>query len=191
MFHTVRPRGKNDIKLKDGYRSCLHSALTYDVKSVAFYCVATGICGFVALATARIWLELDHSSADPVIFCTYENADYEIYKDLMSTVYFPVSKIHLTDNYMKGSSNNDCIVNVTNFEISHELGQNLSGRQIYSSTESPKESSKRIGEKVDSNVVRDNRPSIPLGLINYGEKMFVSLTLSYRSCIFYHYLEIT
>ena len=61
----------------------------------------------------------------------------------MSTVYFPVSKIHLTDNYIKESSK-DCFVNVKNFEISDELSQNLSEWQIYPSTESPKESSKKL-----------------------------------------------
>ena len=63
---------------------------------------------------------------------------------------------------MKGSSNNDCVVNVKNFEISDELvqNQNLSGCQIYPSTESPKESLRRIREKVDFNFVRD--PNIPL-----------------------------
>ena len=39
--------------------------------------------------------------------------------------------------------------------------------QIYPSTECPKESSKRISEKVDFNAVRD--PIIPLGLVDYGE----------------------
>ena len=58
----------------------------------------------------------------------------------MSTVYFPVSKIHLNDNYMKENSNKDCVVNVKNIEISDELGQNLSGRQIYPSTKSLGES---------------------------------------------------
>ena len=87
----------------------------------------------------------------------------------MSTVYFPVSKIHLTDNYMKENSNNNCVVNVKNFEISDELGQNLSGWKIYPSTESQKESSKRISVKVDFNVVRD--PNMPLGLIKYGENV--------------------
>ena len=42
----------------------------------------------------------------------------------MFTVYFPMSKIHLTDKYMKESSNNHCVANVKNFEISDELGQN-------------------------------------------------------------------
>ena len=35
----------------------------------------------------------------------------EIYKDMMPTVYFPVSKINLTDIYMKENSNNYCVVN--------------------------------------------------------------------------------
>ena len=87
----------------------------------------------------------------------------------MSTVYFPVSKIRLTDNYMKENSNNDCVVIVKNFEISDEPGKNLSGQQIYPSTESPKESSKRISEKLNFNVLRE--PNIPLGLINYGENV--------------------
>ena len=93
VFHTVRPRDKNDLKLKDFYESCLQNVLTYNVKSIAFWCVGTGIPGFgqkksaeIALVSARIWLESNHSSVDRVIFCTYENADYEIYKDLMSTV---------------------------------------------------------------------------------------------------------
>ena len=176
VFHTVRPRNKNEIKLKDCYKSCLQNVLTYYVKSIAFCIVAAGICGFdqvkaaeIALAPVRLWLESNHSSVDRVIFCTHENANYEICKYLMSTVYFPVSKIHLTLYYIKKSSNNDFVVNVKNFEISDEPGQNLSGWQIYPSTESPKESSKRISEKVDFNVVKD--PNIPLGLINYGENV--------------------
>ena len=191
VFHTVRPRDKNCIKLKDCYKSCLQNVLTYNIKSIAFCCITTGISEFnqkeaaeVALATVRLWLESNHSSVDRVIFCIYENADYEIYKDLISTVYLPVSKIHLTDNYMKENSNKDCVVNVKNAEISDELGENLSGWQIYPSTESPGESFERNNGKVDFNVVRD--PNISLGLINYGENVCF-----YRSCIVYHYLKIT
>ena len=64
----------------------------------------------------------------------------------MSPVYFPVSKIHLSDNYKKENSDNDWIVNLKNFKISDEIVQNLSGQQIYPITEYPKESSKRISE---------------------------------------------
>ena len=38
------------------------------------------------------------------------------------------------DNHVKENSNNDCVVNVKNLRISNELGQNLSGWQIYPST---------------------------------------------------------
>ena len=48
----------------------------------------------------------------------------------MSTVYFPVTKIHLTDNYTRESSNNDCVVNVKNFEISDELKRELVKREL-------------------------------------------------------------
>ena len=49
----------------------------------------------------------------------------------MCTVYFPVSKYHLTNINMKESSNADCVVNKKSFEISNELGQSLLGVQIY------------------------------------------------------------
>ena len=154
----------------------LQNVLTNNVKSIAFCCIATCISEFdqkkaaeVALATVRLWLESNHSSVDCVIFCTYENADYEIYKDLMFAVNFTVSNIHLTDNYMKENSNKDCVVNVKNVEISDELGENLTGWQIYLSTESPGESFERISGKLDFSVVRV--PNIPLGLINYEENV--------------------
>ena len=56
-----------------------------------------------------------------------------------------------------------------NAEISDELGENLSGWQIYRSTESSGESFERISGKVDFIVVRD--PNILLGLINYGKNV--------------------
>ena len=75
-----------------------------------------------------------------------------------------MSKVHSTDSYMKENSNNECVVNDKNFEIYDELGQNLSGREIYPNTESPTECSKRISDMADFSVVRD--PDILLGLIN-------------------------
>ena len=58
----------------------------------------------------------------------------------MSAVYFYVSNIHLTDNHMNENSNTDCVVDVTNVEISDNLGQNLPEWQIYPSIESPGDS---------------------------------------------------
>ena len=168
----------NVIKQTDYHISCLQNVLTW---------VATGICEFdqrkaaeIALGTVTLWLESNHSSVNHVIVCAYENADYEIYKDLMSTVYFPVSKNHSLDNYLKSNWSNYCVLNVKNIETSDESGQNLSGCQIYRSTESLGECKKRISGKVDFSQVTLTM-----------EKMFVFLTLLYRSCIVYHYLEIT
>ena len=118
VFHSVRLRDKNDFKLNDFYKSCLEKILAYNVKSIAFCCGTIGIPGFdprkaakMAIATVRLWLESNHSSIECVIFCANENADYEVYKDLMSTVYFPVLKYHLTNINMKENSNTDCVVN--------------------------------------------------------------------------------
>ena len=101
MFHTVRLGDKNDYKLNDFYES-LQKLLAYNVKSVAFCSEAVGVPEFdlqnaakMALALVSLWSELNHSSIDHVTFCTLENAAYEIYKDLRSTVYFPMSKSHL------------------------------------------------------------------------------------------------
>ena len=130
VFYILNLRYKNGFKLNDFYKSCLQKVLAYNVKSIAFCCGASDIAGFhpreaakMALATDRLWLESNHSSVDHVVFCTFENADYEIYKDLMSSVYFPVSKYHFTNIYMKENSNTDCVVNVKSVGISNELGQ--------------------------------------------------------------------
>ena len=105
VFHTVGPKNQNSKELKDCYESCLQNVLTYPIKSIAFCCIATGIYGFdqrkaaeIALNTVRVWLEYNHLSVNRIIFCTYENEDFGIYKDLMSTVYFPVSNNHLSEN---------------------------------------------------------------------------------------------
>ena len=72
----------------------------------------------------------------------------------MSTVYFPVSKYHLTTIYMKENSNTDCVENMKNAKKS----QNLSALQVYpnfaqnSKSESLAKRVKRISRKVDFNV---------------------------------------
>ena len=101
----------------------------------------------------RLWLDSNHSSIDCVIFCANENAAYEIYKDLMSTVSLSVSKYHLTTINMKESSNTHCVVNKKSVEISNEPGQSLLRKQIYSNFDQNSESesfagrSKRISSK--------------------------------------------
>ena len=47
-----------------------------------------------------------------------------IHFDLMSTVYFPVSKYRLTNTFLKESSNTYCIVNVKMVQVGNKLCQN-------------------------------------------------------------------
>ena len=109
----------------------------------------------------------------------------------MPTVYFPVLRYHLTNFYIKENSNTDSVVNVKSYEISNELGQNISGSQIYLNFAQNSESaflaerSRRVSGKVDFNIIRD--PNILLGLINHG-KMFAYSTLSYKPFILHQYL---
>ena len=102
-------------------------------------------------------------------------------------MYFPVSKYHLTNIYMKEDLNNHSVVNVKNDEkISNKLGQNLSGLQICpnfgqnNESESIAETFKRISRKVNFNVIRDS--DIPFDLMNYSLKVLYSLPL-FRDCI--------
>ena len=73
----------------------------------------------MALAIVRLWLKSNYSSIDHVSFCTFENASYEMYKDLISTVYFPFSKYHLANIHTRENLNKDCVVNVKSVEISN------------------------------------------------------------------------
>ena len=155
-FHPVRLKGKNRNKLDGCYESRLQSLSVYNINYIAFWYIQFGILGFdsrkaaqMALKSARPWLESNHTSVDHVIFCTYENSDYEIYKNLMFNVYFLVPECHLSGNNMKEISNK-CVTNVKNIENHNKLVQNISGLQIYPNTakkkksESPREASKRI-----------------------------------------------
>ena len=94
MFHAMKSRDKNEYKMNGCCKSYLQKVLSYNIKSIAFCCGTISILGFdprkaaeMARTTVRLCLESNHSSIDHVIFCTYENTDYEIYKDLMCTVY--------------------------------------------------------------------------------------------------------
>ena len=78
----------------------------------------------------------------------------------MSSVYFPVSKYHLINIYIKENSNIDWVVNKKSDEISNELGQSLPGLLIYpnfaqnNESESLAKRSKRISSQIDFNVVQ-------------------------------------
>ena len=78
MFHTVRPRDKNDYKLNDCYKHCLQKVLGYNVNPL--HC-AMELLVFLGLTHGKLLndtgfcqtlvrIEPNHFSIDQVIFCT-------------------------------------------------------------------------------------------------------------------------
>ena len=104
VFHTVGPKVEDtdmmDIYeglLSDCYTNCLEDVILFRIKSIVFPCISTGIFNFprrkaahTALNAVRSWLETYHSEIEQIVFCTYEDQDFEIYKEIMSK-YFPIS----------------------------------------------------------------------------------------------------
>lgn len=102
VIHTVGPIGKQEKKLRSCYSECLNLVTKYNLRSVAFCCVSTGIYGYpiydatsVALETVRRWLELKDEQGnknadlvDRIIFCVFLEEDLDVYK-LLLLKYFP------------------------------------------------------------------------------------------------------
>ena len=95
VLHTVGPiisgpLRKEDCDLLAGcYQSCLELAAGYNVRSVAFCCISTGVFHFpqrraaeIAVETVRHFLETD-SSIDRVIFNVFTDRDLAIYQKLL------------------------------------------------------------------------------------------------------------
>lgn len=96
VLHTVGPiiRGrvtKRDCDLLAGcYRSCLELAGQYGLKSVAFCCISTGEFHFpneqaaeIAVDTVEHYKQQNQNDLE-VVFNVWKDADYEIYKRLLS-----------------------------------------------------------------------------------------------------------
>ena len=85
VFHTVGPdcRKESDMSvfastLRSCYENCLQNVLTYNIKSIAFCCISTGIfeydnkeAAIVALESVQSWLEKNYQSVEKIIFCTH------------------------------------------------------------------------------------------------------------------------
>ncbi|KAG6458248.1 hypothetical protein O3G_MSEX010758 [Manduca sexta] len=95
IIHTVGPQDGSASKLQSCYEKCLSYQQQYNLKSIAFPCISTGIYGFpnrlaahIALGTARKFLE-SNSGLERIIFCTFLQIDVDIYETLMQ-LYFPL-----------------------------------------------------------------------------------------------------
>ncbi|XP_048864263.1 ADP-ribose glycohydrolase MACROD2 [Brienomyrus brachyistius] len=96
VIHTVGPvaRGYVGKAQKELLSQCYQNSLAlvkeYDLRSVAFPCISTGIYGFpnepaaeIALSTVKTWLK-KNTEIDRVIFCVFLETDFKIYKEKMS-----------------------------------------------------------------------------------------------------------
>jgi O-acetyl-ADP-ribose deacetylase (regulator of RNase III) len=96
VFHTVGPvwhggKSGEPEKLASCYRRCLEIAKENGVKIIAFPNISTGVYGYpkeeaakIAMQTVSSFLEKNHQ-IEQVIFCVFDDENYEIYNDLLNT----------------------------------------------------------------------------------------------------------
>jgi O-acetyl-ADP-ribose deacetylase len=94
IIHTVGPvwrGGKNNENqlLASAYRSCFKIACEKKIRSIAFPGISTGVYGFpkdkaaiIALDETQRFLK-DHDDPEKVIFVSFSDEDYEIYRKLL------------------------------------------------------------------------------------------------------------
>lgn len=94
VIHTVGPvwyGGKNGEheKLASCYRRSLEIAAEYDLKSVAFPNISTGVYGYpkqlaaeIAVAEVKNFLS-EESSLGRVLFCIFDDENYRIYQEFL------------------------------------------------------------------------------------------------------------
>lgn len=94
IIHTVGPQfEENNIdqvkQLSSCYISCLELALKYNIRTIAFCCISTGIYGFpaeqacqIALLTVKNWLinPINQKSIDRIVFNVFTSKDLQYYE---------------------------------------------------------------------------------------------------------------
>ncbi|MBN1927847.1 MAG: O-acetyl-ADP-ribose deacetylase [Prolixibacteraceae bacterium] len=95
VIHTVGPIWNDGLhdepeKLASCYRRSLEVAVENSVKTIAFPNISTGVYHFPKSMAANIALETvsdflkKNKTIEKVIFCTFDNENFEIYKLLLS-----------------------------------------------------------------------------------------------------------
>ena len=94
VIHTVgpiipdgQPTSEQEEQLASCYRSCLDIAEDYDLHSIAFCCISTGVFHFLRRRAAEIAVETARSypkkNIDTIIFNTFKDEDDHIYRQLV------------------------------------------------------------------------------------------------------------
>jgi len=94
VIHTVGPvwhggnRHESDL-LTSCYQNSLSLAATYQLKTIAFPNISTGVYGYpkhdaatVAVSAVKAWL-LVHQEFEKVIFVVFDEENYHIYKEIL------------------------------------------------------------------------------------------------------------
>lgn len=96
VLHTVGPIIYGEVTERDEellsscYRSCLELAQEHGIKSIAFCCISTGVFRFPNRRAAEIAVDTvqrfkkEHDAEIKVIFNVFKDADYEIYRELLT-----------------------------------------------------------------------------------------------------------
>ncbi|KAJ3276004.1 O-acetyl-ADP-ribose deacetylase macrod2 [Terramyces sp. JEL0728] len=94
VIHTVGPIGEKEQDLANCYWNSLEIAMQNDCKHIVFPCISTGVYGYpnepaahVALGTCNKWLQTNPDKIDLVVFCTFLEIDFTIYKDIISAYF--------------------------------------------------------------------------------------------------------
>ena len=93
VIHTVGPiyyehsEIENIILLSNCYKSSMNIANTYNIKSIAFPAISTGVYGFPKELAAKTAIDtltnMSQSSIEEVIFVCFDEETYGIYKRLL------------------------------------------------------------------------------------------------------------
>lgn len=100
ILHTVGPTTEDPIALASCYRTCLELAIQYNLRTIGFCCVSTGIYGYplrkathVALKTVREFLEEEenYKKFDRIVFVVYklDAREERVYRRFIPR-YFPL-----------------------------------------------------------------------------------------------------
>ena len=193
VFHTVGPdlRQNSDENyytriLKSCYDNCMKKVLQYNIRSIAFCCISTGIYGYpnrdaavVAVGAVIAWLQANYNSIEKIIFCTYLDIDFKIYTKLVEQT--------LMETHVKTAVENEkpdvSILEINKIDnASHDVTPKRKGRPTKKETtinsvirvaESNFQENKITPES--STQISDNSTadvSNPIGLINHANDCF-------------------
>ena len=95
VIHTVGPvwhggNSKEPKKLASCYRRSLELAIQYEIETIAFPNISTGVYGYPKVQAAKIAIDevskfLDtHKQISKLVFCVFDEENYSIYNKLLN-----------------------------------------------------------------------------------------------------------